>query len=284
MSRDGPGSVRPHGPDPRPGPARSWACTACSPRSRCAPQPFEVDLELLVDLAPAGASDDLADTVDYGALIDAVSRIVATEHYQLLERLAARIAEICRADRACRAWWWRCASCDPPVHGRGRPRRRPHRALTCPNRAARTSRSVRTSATASAHLQLAVDALARRRRHASSPSRASTRPHRSAVRRRTRSSTRSSRSTRDLDPRALLASAPRDRGAGAARASRAVGPAHARRRRAVVRRRAASTTPDLTIPHPRMWERGFVLAPLARRRARSRRMPTRRGRACAKRE
>ena len=37
---------------------RAWACTACCPRSRCAPQPFEVDLELLVDLAPAGASDD----------------------------------------------------------------------------------------------------------------------------------------------------------------------------------------------------------------------------------
>jgi dihydroneopterin aldolase len=61
-------------------------------------QPFGVDLELLVDLAPAGESDALADTVDYGALCDAVSRVVATEHYQLLERLAARIAEICRAD------------------------------------------------------------------------------------------------------------------------------------------------------------------------------------------
>ena len=48
-------------------------------------QPFRVDLELLVDLAPAGASDALADTVDYGVLIEAVSRIVADEHHQLLE-------------------------------------------------------------------------------------------------------------------------------------------------------------------------------------------------------
>ena len=31
-------------------------------------QPFGVDLELLVDLAPAGASDALADTVDYGVV------------------------------------------------------------------------------------------------------------------------------------------------------------------------------------------------------------------------
>jgi dihydroneopterin aldolase len=62
------------------------------------PQPFGVELELLVDLAPAGASDVLADTVDYGTLIEAVSRIVSDEHYQLIERLATRIAETCRAD------------------------------------------------------------------------------------------------------------------------------------------------------------------------------------------
>lgn len=61
-------------------------------------QPFQVDLELLVDLAPAGASDALADTVDYGGLCDAVRRVVADEHHQLLERLAARVAEVCRAD------------------------------------------------------------------------------------------------------------------------------------------------------------------------------------------
>ena len=36
-------------------------------KSRSEAQPFGVELELLVDLAPAGASDALADTVDYGA-------------------------------------------------------------------------------------------------------------------------------------------------------------------------------------------------------------------------
>ena len=61
-------------------------------------QPFGVELELLVDLAAAGASDALADTVDYGAVCEAVTAVVVTEHYQLLERLATRIAEICRAD------------------------------------------------------------------------------------------------------------------------------------------------------------------------------------------
>ena len=55
-------------------------------------QPFQVDLELLVDVANAGSSDALSDTVDYGVICDAVRRVVADEHHQLLERLATRIS------------------------------------------------------------------------------------------------------------------------------------------------------------------------------------------------
>ncbi len=62
------------------------------------PQPFEVDIELIVDTSVAGASDNLVDTVDYSAVCDAVSRVVSSESYELLERLAARIAEVCRSD------------------------------------------------------------------------------------------------------------------------------------------------------------------------------------------
>lgn len=62
------------------------------------PQPFEVHLELLVDTTAAGLSDDLADTVDYSAVCESVLRVVTSESYELLERLAARIAELCRAD------------------------------------------------------------------------------------------------------------------------------------------------------------------------------------------
>src|SRR5690242_8513398 len=68
------------------------------PEEQVRAQPFGVDLELRVDLAPAGASDALPDTVDYGAICTAVSRVVASEHYQLLERLAQRIADVCRED------------------------------------------------------------------------------------------------------------------------------------------------------------------------------------------
>lgn len=61
-------------------------------------QPFEIDLDLAIDLSAAGAGDDLTDTVDYGTVAEAVASIVATESYALLERLAQRIAEACRAD------------------------------------------------------------------------------------------------------------------------------------------------------------------------------------------
>jgi 7,8-dihydroneopterin aldolase/epimerase/oxygenase len=55
-------------------------------------QPIEVDLDLLCDLQPAGASDDLADTVDYGAVCAAVERAAGAEAVALLERLADRLA------------------------------------------------------------------------------------------------------------------------------------------------------------------------------------------------
>ena len=68
------------------------------PEEQTRPQPFEVDVELGVDLEKAGETDALEDTVDYAAVCEAVSRIVRTERYQLLERLASRIAEVCCAD------------------------------------------------------------------------------------------------------------------------------------------------------------------------------------------
>lgn len=68
------------------------------PEEQTRAQPFEIDLELSVDLTGAGASDALADTVDYAAVADAAAAVVRDESYRLLERLATRIAEVCRAD------------------------------------------------------------------------------------------------------------------------------------------------------------------------------------------
>lgn len=56
-------------------------------------QPFRIDLDIHADLGPAGASDDLGDTVDYGAAVAAVADVVGSESHRLLERLAVRIAE-----------------------------------------------------------------------------------------------------------------------------------------------------------------------------------------------
>lgn len=57
------------------------------------PQPFEVDLVLHADLARAATSDDLADTADYGAVLDVVTGIVIGRSFNLIEALAGAIAE-----------------------------------------------------------------------------------------------------------------------------------------------------------------------------------------------
>lgn len=56
-------------------------------------QPIEVDVDLVTDLAPAGASDDLTDTVDYGAVCAVVEKAIRAAPVGLLERLAALVAE-----------------------------------------------------------------------------------------------------------------------------------------------------------------------------------------------
>ncbi len=56
------------------------------------PQPLEIDLDVVVDLGPAGRSDDLAETVDYSRLCDSVVASLATP-VALLEHLAARVAD-----------------------------------------------------------------------------------------------------------------------------------------------------------------------------------------------
>ena len=56
------------------------------------PQPFEVDVELRMDLRTAGQSDELSKTVDYGRVFDIVREIVDARTFHLLETLAETIA------------------------------------------------------------------------------------------------------------------------------------------------------------------------------------------------
>ena len=82
---------------------------------RMTPQPFEVDVELTVDARVAGDSDELDDTVDYSAVAEAVSRVVTSERYALLERLATRIAEVCSVDDRVRSVSVTVRKLHPPV-------------------------------------------------------------------------------------------------------------------------------------------------------------------------
>ncbi|HEX4249344.1 MAG TPA: dihydroneopterin aldolase [Pseudonocardia sp.] len=55
-------------------------------------QDFLVDLTVWLDLAPAGESDKLADTLNYGTLAMATADIVAGPPADLIETVAGRIA------------------------------------------------------------------------------------------------------------------------------------------------------------------------------------------------
>jgi len=60
-------------------------------------QEFVVDVALSLDTRPAAAADDLARTVDYGALATRLAEVVAGEPVDLLETLASRLADTCLA-------------------------------------------------------------------------------------------------------------------------------------------------------------------------------------------
>ena len=62
---------------------------------RVEPQPVEIDIVLDVDLAAAGASDDLAHSIDYRSLAEGVVGAVESSSYLLIEALATRVADIC---------------------------------------------------------------------------------------------------------------------------------------------------------------------------------------------
>ena len=70
------------------------------PHEKVEPQRFEVDVELLLDLGPAGQADALAATVDYGAVYDTTRRIVESTSRDLIEALAESIAAAVLADHA----------------------------------------------------------------------------------------------------------------------------------------------------------------------------------------
>lgn len=61
-------------------------------------QEFTIDLRLSLSLEQAAISDDVADTVHYGELAEKVAAVVAGEPVNLIETLAARIADVALED------------------------------------------------------------------------------------------------------------------------------------------------------------------------------------------
>ncbi len=56
------------------------------------PQPFEVDVELVLNLQPAGVDDDLEKTIDYGRVYAIARQIVESTSFRLLEGIAEAIS------------------------------------------------------------------------------------------------------------------------------------------------------------------------------------------------
>lgn len=61
-------------------------------------QDFVVDITLWIDLAAAAASDDLEDTYDYGVLAQRAADVIAGPPRNLIETVAAEIADDVMAD------------------------------------------------------------------------------------------------------------------------------------------------------------------------------------------
>ncbi len=68
------------------------------PEEQSRGQPFEVDLDVHADLAAAGRTDSMGDTVDYGEVVERAAAVVTGRSYRLLEALAEGIAEAVLAD------------------------------------------------------------------------------------------------------------------------------------------------------------------------------------------
>jgi dihydroneopterin aldolase len=56
-------------------------------------QRFVIDLELAIDLAEAGRSDKLADTVSYSAVVDTATRAFTRDSFRLVEAASAAVAD-----------------------------------------------------------------------------------------------------------------------------------------------------------------------------------------------
>lgn len=77
---------------------RAYGKHGANPGERDYMQPFDIEIELGVDLQSARASDELSETIDYAALRDTIVAMVRDHSYRLLERLGDEILGVVMAD------------------------------------------------------------------------------------------------------------------------------------------------------------------------------------------
>ncbi|MEP6755816.1 MAG: dihydroneopterin aldolase [Chthonomonadales bacterium] len=77
---------------------------------------YSVDVELSVDTTVAGVSDAIADTINYSHVSKRIVLIGTTEQYRLLERLAARLAEVVLGEFSVNAVRLRVKKLRPPMN------------------------------------------------------------------------------------------------------------------------------------------------------------------------
>jgi 7,8-dihydroneopterin aldolase/epimerase/oxygenase len=72
---------------------RAYGRHGVFPHERESAAPFDLDVSIDADLTAPAASDELAETIDYGALHRRLVSIVAETSFALLERLAAALID-----------------------------------------------------------------------------------------------------------------------------------------------------------------------------------------------
>jgi dihydroneopterin aldolase len=58
------------------------------------PQTLDFNIEIGLDTHPAGNSDNIRDTVDYGRVVDRIRADLKEQHFKLLEALAEHITQV----------------------------------------------------------------------------------------------------------------------------------------------------------------------------------------------
>lgn len=69
-----------------------------NPLEKLIKQPFSINVTIDIDLEPAGKSDDLNQTVDYGLIYEKIKKQAENSRYNLIESLAESIADMLLTD------------------------------------------------------------------------------------------------------------------------------------------------------------------------------------------